>query len=166
VGLRSPTVSRGGVGGNRTHRRGLSGWLADAVGADGAGLGGLRTLAVGPDEALEVRVVCTLKAQLLAPGGGYDWRGEVGVGADEDVSLAVRQIPQLLYLVLWQVGAVGDPDRPVLEGVDGVLVGDGLVVETAVLPDGVMLPACRRASTMTSTAKPARKAAAIKPTMM
>ncbi len=30
-------------------------------------------------------------------------------------------------------------DRPVLEGVDGVLVAHGFLVETAILPDGVVL---------------------------
>ena len=62
VGPRGPIVSRGRVGGRRAHRRDLSGWLSDAAGASGAALGGLRTLTVSLDEALEVGVVGALKS--------------------------------------------------------------------------------------------------------
>jgi hypothetical protein len=51
---------------------------------------------------------------------------------------------QLRYLILREVGGVGDPDRTVLQGVDGVLVADGLVVVAAVLPDGVVRAPGRR----------------------
>ena len=58
--------------------------------------------------------------------------------ADQDVGLALCDAPQLVYLVLRKIWRVGDPDRPVLQGVYGILVADRLVVEATVLPDRVV----------------------------
>ena len=52
--------------------------------------------------------------------------------------MALCDVLQLVHLVLREVGGVGDPDRPVLQGVYGILVADGLVVVAAVLPDRVV----------------------------
>src|SRR5829696_1006162 len=113
---------------------------ARAAGADGSWFGGLGALTVGVDEALQVGVVRAVQAYLFAPGRGNHGGvfGQAGVGADQDVRLALCDVLQLGDLVLRKVGGVGDPDRPVLLGVYGVLVADGLVVEAAVLPDGVV----------------------------
>src|SRR5215213_1188108 len=111
-----------------------------ATGTDGAWLGGLGADAVGLDEALQVGVVGAIEGDLLAPGRGHHGGVKAGIGADEDVGLALGGVLQLRYLVLREVGGVGDPDRTVLQGVDGVLVADGLVVEAAVLPDGIVCP--------------------------
>src|SRR5215211_4141409 len=115
-----------------------SGGFSDAAGTGGTGLGGLRTLAEGPDEALEIRVFGALQPQLFTPGGGHHGGIQAGVGADEDVGLVLGQVTQPFHLVLRAVGAVGDPDRPVLEGVNGVLVADRLRIETAILPHGIV----------------------------
>src|SRR5215212_7918471 len=115
-----------------------------ATGADGAGLGGLGADAVGLDEALQVGVVGAVEGDLLAPGRGHHGGFEAGIGADEDVGLALGDVLQLRYLVLREVGGVGDPDRTVLQGVDGVLVADGLVVVAAILPDGIVRASGRR----------------------
>src|SRR5215204_1750014 len=119
---------------------------ARAAGTDGTWLGGLGTLLVGLDKALQVGVVRSAKAYLLAPGRGHHGgvAGQVRIGADQDVGLALCYVLELVYLVLRKVGGVGDPDRTVLQGVYGVLVADGLVVEAAVLPDGVVRTAGRR----------------------
>src|SRR5215207_4872325 len=113
---------------------------ARAAGADGSWFGGLGALTVGVDEALQVGVVRAVQAYLFAPGRGDHGGvfGQAGVGADQDVRLALCDVLQLGDLVLRKVGGVGDPHRPVLLGVYGVLVADGLVVEAAVLPDGVV----------------------------
>src|SRR5215204_6378681 len=113
---------------------------ARAAGTDGAWLRGLGALLVGLDKALQVGVVRTAQAYLLAPGRG-NYGGvarQVRIGADQDVGLALCDAPQLVYLVLRKVWRVGDPDRPVLQGVYGILVADRLVVEAAVLPDRVV----------------------------
>jgi hypothetical protein len=65
------------------------------------------------------------------------------IWAEYDVVLFAVET-QGLDLPLWQVGAVGDPDRPVLEGVDCGLVAYWFFVETAILPDGVVLSSDRR----------------------
>ena len=49
---------------------------ADAAGAGGSRLGGLGSLAVRPDKALEIRVLGALQAQLLAPGHVLPAMGE------------------------------------------------------------------------------------------
>src|SRR5215204_2092755 len=117
---------------------------AGATGTDGAWLGGLRANAVGLDEALQVGVVGGVEGDLLAPGRGHHGGFEAGIGADEDVGLALGNVLQLRYLILREVGGVGDPDRTVLQGVDGVLVADGLVVVAAILPDGIVRASGRR----------------------
>src|SRR5215217_8170396 len=113
---------------------------ARAAGTDGAWLWGLGALLVGLDEALQVGVVRTAETHLLAPGRGNHGgvARQVGIRADQDVGLALCDAPQLVYLVLRKVWGVGDPDRPVLQGVYGILVADRFVVEAAVLPDRVV----------------------------
>src|SRR5215212_9019989 len=111
---------------------------ARAAGADGAGLGGLGAETVGLDEAFQVGVVGTVEGDLLAPRRGHDGGIEAGIGADEYVGLALGDVLQLRYLIPREVGGVGDPDRTVLQGVNGVLVADGLVVVAAILPDGIV----------------------------
>src|SRR5829696_4556694 len=120
---------------------------AGAAGADGARFRGLGTLPVGLDEALQVRVFRAVEAFLFAPrrchhrGAG----GQIRIGADQDVGAVLCDVLQVCYLVLREVWGVGDPDRPVLQGVDGVLVADRLVVVAAVLPDRVVLATYGRA---------------------
>src|SRR5919106_3404159 len=113
---------------------------ARAAGADGAWLRGLGTLLVGLDKALQVGVVRTAQAYLFTPGRGNHGgvARQVRVGADQDVGLALCDAPQLVYLVLRKIWRVGDPDRPVFQGVYGILVADRLVVEATVLPDRVV----------------------------
>ena len=113
--------------------------VSDAAGAGGSGLGGLRALAVGPDKLLQIGVLFALQVQLFTPRGGHHRGVKVRVGTDKHVVVALGEVSQTCYLVLREVGAVGDPDRPVLEGVDGGLAAYGFFVETAVLPDGVVL---------------------------
>src|SRR5829696_6120942 len=117
---------------------------AGATGTDGAWLGGLGANAVGLDEALQVGVVGGVEGDLLAPGRGHHGGFEAGIGADEDVGLALGDVLQLRYLILREVGGVGDPDRTVLQRVDGVLVADGFVVVAAILPNGIVRPPDRR----------------------
>ena len=81
-------------------RTGVLGGLSDAAGADGTRLGGLGTLTVSPNKALEIRVLGALQAQLLAPGGGNHRRGQTLVWADQDVGLALGYVAQAFDLVL------------------------------------------------------------------
>src|SRR5829696_5498105 len=69
---------------------------------------------------------------------------QIGVGACEQAVLTLHDILQFVFLVLGQVGSVGHPDRPVLKGVNGFLVGHRLLVKASVLPHGVMISPYRR----------------------
>src|SRR5918994_888392 len=117
---------------------------ARAPGTGRAWVGGLGADAVGFDEALQVGVVGAVEGDLLAPGRRHHGGFEAGIGADEDVGLALGGVLQLRYLILREVGGVGDPDRTVLQGVDGGFVADGLVVIAAILPDGIVRASGRR----------------------
>src|SRR5215203_2623133 len=138
-GTRSAVPAR--VGPNRANELLCGG---GATGTDGAWFGGLGADAVGFDEAFQVRVVGTVEVDLLAPGRGHHGGFEAGIGAGEDVGLALGDVLQLRYLILREVGGVGDPDRTVLQRVDGVLVADGFVVVAAILPNGIVRPPDRR----------------------
>jgi hypothetical protein len=60
------------------------------------------------------------------------------------VGLAPGHLPELIYLLLGKPRTVGDPYSPVLHGVNGVLVADGIGIEAAVLPEGCVLSPYRR----------------------
>jgi hypothetical protein len=74
----------------------------------------LRTLAVEPDEPFEVGVFGALQEQLFTPSGGHHWSWQVRVEANEYEAVTPGQIAELLYLLLREVGLVGNPDRPML----------------------------------------------------
>jgi hypothetical protein len=103
-------------------------------------IGSLGALAKLSDEPFEVRVLSTLQGQLFTPGGGYHEGVLVGVGAREYHAVLLGEVSYLAYLLLSEVGLVGDPDCPMLKGVHGVLVAHGLIVEAAVLQGGVVRP--------------------------
>jgi hypothetical protein len=74
----------------------------------------LRPLAVEPDEAFEVGILGALQPQLFTPGGSHDGSWQVRIGANEYEAVALSQIAQLPYLLLREVGLVGNPYRPML----------------------------------------------------
>ena len=88
--------------------------LANSARTGGTGLGGLRSLAKGPDEPFEVRVIGALQRQLFSPRASHHRGLQTRVGADEYIVVALGYLTQPLHLILGEVGAVGDPDRPVL----------------------------------------------------
>jgi hypothetical protein len=49
-----------------------------------------------------------------------------GAGADQDVGL-VAAGARFVHLPRWQVGAVGDPDDPMIAAVGGVPILDGFL---------------------------------------
>src|SRR5699024_5729419 len=113
----------------------------DAPGARRTRLGRLLALAVLLHEALEPRVVRRVELQLVAPGADDDRRVHLAlVGGEQGVGVRGGLL-ELLHLGLGQTGLVGDPHGAVLEGVDGMLIGKGLVVDAAVHPDRVVLAA-------------------------
>src|SRR5690606_39798222 len=115
--------------------------------AGGARLRRVGAVLVALDERGQPRVVGAVELELVVPGGGHDRRRQALERADQHVvALAGGRghVPQLLKLVGGQVGPVGDPDRAVLQRVDGVLIVDGFVVDVALLPVVVVLPAHRR----------------------
>src|SRR5215203_3576120 len=92
-----------------------------SAGTRRASFGGLRALPIGANELLQS-----------------------GVGARQQTILALYKLPQLVLLILTQVGGVGDPHSTMLHGVHGFLIGYGFLVEACVLPDGVVITAHRR----------------------
>ncbi len=122
----------------------LLAWLAYTAGTGRAGFGGLGTLTEGLDEPVEILAVGFLYLCLLAPGRGDDWGGKVFGRAYEEVVSICRPVAEVLYLAFREVFGVGDPDRPVLQTVYGVLVWNRLWIVSTVLPDGIVLAARRR----------------------
>lgn len=108
---------------------------AVSAGAFSLGLGCLAPIGVLVDEGLELGIGRVLQRQLDAPDRRNDKGGESRVRAEQTVRLAGDVGPQVGDLVGGQVRPVGDPDRAVLEGVDGILAGNRAGVDPAVLPD-------------------------------
>src|SRR6266571_247541 len=90
--------------------------------------------------AAGARAAATLVAINVGDHGG----GKARVGAHQDIRLGVGDADETLHLIGGKVRPVGDPDRTVFEGVDRVLVVDGLVVVAAGLGDRVVVAADRR----------------------
>src|SRR5918998_567354 len=129
----------------RALRGGLDLGVADAALAAVAGEGGYLRASEAVHELAQARVVGAIELELDPPRGG-DYGGfEAGVGAHYDVPLFAVEA-QGLDRAGGQVGAVGDPDHPVVHAVDGVPVLYGPLVGATVLPQGVVLAVGRRAA--------------------
>src|SRR6267143_5427200 len=98
-------------------------------------LGRLRTTPEGPQELVETWISGRVELQLAAPGRGDHRRGQIGEWTHEHVRHPLGEHTQSGHVPGRQIRPVRDPDRPMFQRVDRMLIFYRRAIEAAVLQD-------------------------------